>query len=188
MAIRSSPCWAPVVTKTSSCLAGVPSAPMTSTMTSFMASRPAVGPYCRAWAASEAMFSRDLPERLLPKGPGVGEAAGERDDAWPRERGHQVAGRGGLHALDPGCVEEVESVEVYERQSLTPIGGGLNVSPTEPPREHLPELRRHLETAGVKTHGRDCIIRIAPRTIRRGLDLCESRTSAGQQVSTSAPC
>src|SRR5215210_2652082 len=36
----------------------------------------------------------DLTERLLPKGLRVGKAARQRDDARPRERGHQVAGRG----------------------------------------------------------------------------------------------
>jgi hypothetical protein len=35
----------------------------------------------------------------------------------------------------------------------------MNVPPAEPPREHLPQLRRHLETAGAKVHGGDCIIK-----------------------------
>src|SRR5215213_7731642 len=62
----------------------------------------------------------DLTERLLPKGLRVWKAACQRDDAWPRERGHQVAGRGRLHTLDAVGVEKVESVEVYERQGLSP--------------------------------------------------------------------
>src|SRR5918994_7715036 len=51
---RSRPCWAPVVTKTSSWLARVPSEAITSTIMSFIPSSPAVGPYWRAWAESAA--------------------------------------------------------------------------------------------------------------------------------------
>src|SRR5215210_2375181 len=65
---------------------------------------------------------RDLTERLFAESPRVGEATGQRDDAWSRERGHQVAGRRGLHALDPVGIEEIEAVEVYERQRLSPVG------------------------------------------------------------------
>src|SRR5215207_4571981 len=61
----------------------------------------------------------DLTERLLTEGLRVWKAARQRDDPWPRERGHQVAGRGGLHALYAIGVEEVKSVEVYERQELS---------------------------------------------------------------------
>jgi hypothetical protein len=74
----------------------------------------------------------DLTERLFPKGLRVWKAARQRDDAWPRERGHKVAGRGRLHALDAVGVEEVESVEIYERQALSPPGSdGLNVPSAE---------------------------------------------------------
>ena len=51
---RSRPCWAPVVTKTSSWLARMPSAAITSTIMSFIPSSPEVGPYCRAWAETAA--------------------------------------------------------------------------------------------------------------------------------------
>src|SRR5215204_4727263 len=74
----------------------------------------------------------DLPESLLPKGPSVGKTASQRDDARPRERRHQIARRRRLHALDPVGVEEIESVEVYERQRSSPRGSdGLNVPPAE---------------------------------------------------------
>jgi hypothetical protein len=43
----------------------------------------------------------DLAKCLLPEGPGVREASGERDDAGTGQGGHQVARGGGLHALDP---------------------------------------------------------------------------------------
>src|SRR5215204_6055817 len=138
--MRSSPCWAPVVTKTSSCLAGVPSAAITSTMTSFTGSSPEVGPYCSAWAVSAAM---------LPESSRVREAPGERDDAGPREGRHEVAGGRGLHALDPLGVEEVEAVEVYERHLDTPLAHeGLDVLPAQALGENLPELGGHLEAAG----------------------------------------
>src|SRR5918994_1053112 len=62
----------------------------------------------------------DLTERLFPEGPRVRKSASQRDDARPRERGHKVAGRGRLHALDPVGIQEIESVEIYERQGLSP--------------------------------------------------------------------
>src|SRR4051812_22949490 len=52
--MRSRPCCAPAVTRMFSLRAGVPSAAMTSTITSRILSRPAVGPYWRAWALSAA--------------------------------------------------------------------------------------------------------------------------------------
>src|SRR3712207_2441035 len=93
--------------------------------------------------------ARDLPKRLLPEGPRVGEASGERDDAGPREGRHEVAGGRSLHALDPLGVEEVEAVEVYERHLRIPlVHQGLDVLPAQTLREGLPELGCHFEAAG----------------------------------------
>src|SRR5918992_1287749 len=73
-----------------------------------------------------------LAKSLLAEGPRVGEAPRERDYAGPREGGHEVARGGRLHPLDPLGVEEVEAVEVYERQLHTPTGHeGLYVLPTQ---------------------------------------------------------
>src|SRR5918997_2265920 len=97
----------------------------------------------------------DLAERLLAEGPGVGEAASERDDARPRQSSHEVAGRRALHSLDPVGIQEVEAVEIYERQMLSLISAvrvqgipwrhGFDVVPSKFLREYLPELGREFE-------------------------------------------
>src|SRR5918997_6233564 len=152
---RSRPCWAPVVMKMSSWRARMPSASITSTMTAFIPSSPAVGPYCKAWAESAAMVWEISRKASSPNARVSGKPPA-REMIPGLER---VAMRSRVAALFIPLTRLAYRKSKRSRStsgkelSLSPVScahrrrHGFDVVPTEVLGEDLPQLGRELEAA-----------------------------------------
>ena len=92
---------------------------------------PSVGPYCSA-RADESAATRAMSAARSSAGKVLvsGQPAGERDDLGPRGDRHQVAHRGGLHALRAAREQPGVALEVARRASATgPYRGIRRQSP-----------------------------------------------------------
>ena len=119
---RSSPCWEPTVTVTSSGWAAMPSSLITSQMASRIIGSPWPEPYCmaRVPVVERPARPRVEPTDVERQVGDVGHPAGQRDDLGPVGHGEQGAdGRGG-HPVGAGGV----AVDVVVQPGVAPRRAG----------------------------------------------------------------